>query len=81
VAHVESVRKVDAAVATLWMVMLGTGENGVAEKPVMEGGVFVIVVTGLDEQRQAEADKTDETQHNRGVVLHLAGLDESKYSA
>jgi hypothetical protein len=72
---------VDAAIATLWMVKLGTGENGVAEKPGMESGVFVIVVTGLDEQRQAKTNEADETKHNRGVVLHFAGLDEAKDSA
>ncbi len=71
----------DAAIATLWMVKLGTGENGAAEKLGMKNGVFVIVITGLDEQCQAEADEADETEHNRSVVLHLAGLDESKYSA
>jgi hypothetical protein len=72
---------VDAAIATLWMVKLGTGENGVAEKPGMKSSLFVIVVTGLDEQRQAKANEADETEHNRGVILHLAGLDESKHSA
>jgi hypothetical protein len=72
---------VDAAVATLWMVKLCIGENGVAEKTEAEGAVFVIVVTGLDEQRQAKTNEADETKHNRGVVLHLAGLDESKDSA
>ena len=74
-------RKVDAAVATRWMVKLGVAKEGVAEKLGMESGVFVIVVTGLDEQRQAETNKANKTKQNRSVILYPAGLKESKHAA
>jgi hypothetical protein len=73
---------VDAAVATLWMVKLGVAKECAAENLGMEeSNLFVMMVTVLDEQCQAEANKADETQHHRGVILHFAGLDESKHAA
>ncbi len=68
----------DAAGATRWVLkQVVAGEIVKREK----SGVLVIVVRGLDEQRQAEANEADETQNHGGVILHFAGLDESKHAA